>query len=151
VASNTGWTATSAEPWCTVTPSGSGNGTIDAVYEQNTGLNPRVAVITVVVSGLTPVNVTVSQDGTVGMPEVIASNILLFPNPCKGIFSISSANKQALNLEAEVFTLAGQRVFSTRFEGQNRYTIDLTNQAKGNYLLRIKTREGTFSRTIIIE
>lgn len=151
VASNTEWTASSAEPWCTVTPSGSGNGTIDAVYEENSSLNPRIAVVTVVVSGLTPVNVTVSQDGTVGMPDVVASNILLFPNPGKGIFSISSANKQALNLEAEVFTLTGQRVFSARFEGQNRYIIDLTNQAKGSYLLRIKTREGTFSRTLINE
>ncbi len=58
------WTAVSDQTWCTVTSSGSGNGTITANYLQNTDLNPRIAAITATVTGLPPVTVTVTQNGT---------------------------------------------------------------------------------------
>ena len=61
VTSNTSWTASSDQPWCTVTPSGSGSGTITAAYTENTTYSARVATITVSVTGLTPVTVTVTQ------------------------------------------------------------------------------------------
>lgn len=61
VTSNSGWTASSSAGWCTVTPSGSGNGTIVANYEENTTTVARVATITVTVSGLPSTTVTVTQ------------------------------------------------------------------------------------------
>ena len=61
VTSNTGWTAGSDQGWCTVTLSGTGNGTITANYAENTTFSPRVANVTVTVTGLTPVVVTVTQ------------------------------------------------------------------------------------------
>ncbi|MBK7212166.1 MAG: choice-of-anchor J domain-containing protein [Bacteroidales bacterium] len=64
VVSNSAWTVSSDAAWCTVTPSGTGNGTITANYTQNTGAAPRIATITVTVTGLTPVQVTVTQAGT---------------------------------------------------------------------------------------
>jgi len=63
VASNSSWTATSNQSWCTVTSSGTNNGTITATYIANTLATSRVANITVTVTGLTPVVVTVSQAG----------------------------------------------------------------------------------------
>ena len=57
------WTASSNQTWCNVTPSGTGNGTITATYEANPTINPRVANVTVTVTGLTPVVVTVTQAG----------------------------------------------------------------------------------------
>jgi hypothetical protein len=62
VTSNTSWTVSSDQTWCTVTPSGSGNGTITANYTENTTFFPRIANVTVNVTGLTPIVVTVSQD-----------------------------------------------------------------------------------------
>jgi len=62
VTSNTAWTAVSDQAWCTVTASGTGSGTIAAAYAQNTVTSPRVANVTVTVTGLTPVVVTVTQD-----------------------------------------------------------------------------------------
>ena len=62
VTSNAAWTASSSQTWCSVTTSGYGSGTITANYNENTG-SPRVANVTVTVSGLTPVVVTVSQAG----------------------------------------------------------------------------------------
>jgi hypothetical protein len=63
VSSNSPWTATSNTSWCNVTPSGTGNGTITATYEENTDLTSRQANLTVTVAGLPPVNVTVTQSG----------------------------------------------------------------------------------------
>jgi len=64
VTSNTVWTAESNQAWCTITPSGSGNGTITATYAENTELTTRIASITVTVTGLSPVIVTVTQEAS---------------------------------------------------------------------------------------
>jgi endonuclease I len=69
VTSNTGWTASSNQTWCTVTPSGSGNGTITANYTQNTSTDQRIANVTATVTGLAPVVVTVTQAGSPLPPE----------------------------------------------------------------------------------
>jgi len=74
VASNTGWTVTSDQTWCTVNPSGSGNGTITANYTENTSTSSRVANITVTVTGMSPVVVTVTQSGTNPTLSVSPSN-----------------------------------------------------------------------------
>ncbi|MDY0101829.1 MAG: BACON domain-containing carbohydrate-binding protein [Lentimicrobium sp.] len=63
VTSNSSWTAQTTSGWCTVTPSGNGNGQINVVYEANSGVNQRIAQITVTVSGLSPVTVTLTQAG----------------------------------------------------------------------------------------
>ena len=64
ITSNTNWTAQSDASWCTVTPSGNGNGTLVASYTQNTSSNPRTASIAVSASGAATQNVTVVQSGT---------------------------------------------------------------------------------------
>ena len=61
VATASAWTAGSNQSWCTVTPSGTGNGTLSAVYLQNSSGAQRIASITVTVTGLPPVVVTVTQ------------------------------------------------------------------------------------------
>ncbi len=61
VTTTANWTAQSNQPWCTVTPSGSGNGTLVANYSDNTLPLNRIAAITVLVTGAEPVIVTVTQ------------------------------------------------------------------------------------------
>jgi len=151
VASNSSWTAVSNVSWCTVTPSGTGNATIDAVYEENTGLNPRTAIITVTVNGITPVLVTVSQEGTVGITEKMKNNIVLYPNPNKGKFIIGTNDHDMLMMDLDVMTLDGKVVFSNGYKGQNSYSIDLSNQPEGCYIVRIRTQEGTLLKKIIVE
>jgi hypothetical protein len=63
ITTNSSWTATSDQTWCTVTPTGAGNGTIVATYQENTGVGSRMAVITVNVPSLIPQTVTVTQSG----------------------------------------------------------------------------------------
>ena len=61
VTSNSSWTSTSNQTWCTVTPSGTGNGTLTATYTENTTYSARIANISVVTPGLPAVVVTVTQ------------------------------------------------------------------------------------------
>jgi hypothetical protein len=74
VATSSAWTASANSAWCTVTPSGTGNGTLTATFNANTGAASRVANITVTVTGLTPVVVTVSQAGNSPTLSVTPSN-----------------------------------------------------------------------------
>jgi uncharacterized protein YjdB/alpha-acetolactate decarboxylase len=87
VVSNVTWTATSNQTWCTITPSGTGNGTITATYQANTGPGTRTATITVSGTGVNPQNVTVTQSGisnsppdkpTLSTPYNVSSNSLPF-------------------------------------------------------------------------
>lgn len=63
VISNSDWTVTSSQDFCTVTLSGSGNGIITAEYGENTTPETRIAIITVTVTGLEPIPVTLTQEG----------------------------------------------------------------------------------------
>ena len=74
VVSNSSWTVVSDQTWCTVTPSGTGNGTITANYTQNTLPGSRVANVTVTVTGLAPVVVTVTQAASVPTLSVTPLN-----------------------------------------------------------------------------
>lgn len=73
VSSNSAWTVASDQTWCTPTTSGSGDGTITANYTDNPNVNQRVATLTVLVSGLTPVLVTVTQYGSAPALDVTPS------------------------------------------------------------------------------
>ena len=57
------WTALSHQSWCTVTPSGSGNGILTASYTANLSATPRVATITVTTAGAVKYDVTLTQKG----------------------------------------------------------------------------------------
>ena len=61
VVSNSAWAVSCNQSWCAVTPAGTGNGTINATYTENTSGVQRVANITVTVTGIGPVVVTVTQ------------------------------------------------------------------------------------------
>ena len=151
VASNSNWSAISDASWCVVTSSGSGNGTIDAVYQQNTGMNPRTALITVTVNGVTPVMVTVFQEGLVGVAEPVLSNILVFPNPTTGKVTLLAPDRWLAAMDVEVVSLDGKVVLTASCAGKDSYTFDLSGQAKGVYLLKIITAEGTEIRKIILD
>lgn len=79
VTCNGNWTATSNQTWCTVTPSGTGNGSLVATYTENTSITPRIATITVNAVGAPPVSVTVTQEGAAPYVNVTPPNHVLAP------------------------------------------------------------------------
>jgi hypothetical protein len=61
--------------WCTVNPSGSGNGTVLAAYQSNPTTLSRTALLTVSATGLTPIVLSVVQDGALPSLAVSPSSI----------------------------------------------------------------------------
>lgn len=90
VTSNSSWTASSNAGWCSVTPSGSGNGSLVATYQENTEITPRVATISVTVSGLPVSTVTVTQEGADVALAVSPSNRSVTPEAGSTSFSVVS-------------------------------------------------------------
>lgn len=83
----TTWTATSDEGWCTVSPSGNGNGDIIATYTENFA-GVRSANITVSANGSPSVIATLSQDGA--SSKTLTLNVLI-----EGLFAGNGSLYQA--------------------------------------------------------
>jgi len=134
VSSNSDWTAISDAGWCSVTSSGTGNGTITAVFDENTSPVARLASITVEVSGLNPQSLQVIQlPSFVSVPENSATGIALYPNPNSGIFTISSAANKVVDMSIKVYNELGSVVLSKECKGSSGYSFDFTGFPKGPY------------------
>jgi plastocyanin len=153
VTSNTSWTASSDVNWCTATPSGSGNGTISAVFSENVSVNQRIATITVTVSGLSPQTVTVTQEASSGVSVGEISNdnsIRIYPNPTAGNFKMVPDESKSQAFTVDILNLAGQIIFSHLFEGQREYAFDLTSAPEGCYFIQIKSENNVITKKLII-
>jgi hypothetical protein len=151
VTSNSDWTAVSNAAWCTPTPSGTGNGTLTANYTANGTYQPRIATIDVSVSGLPPVQVTVTQDAsTVGVPVYSAEKVRIYPNPTKGIFNILPAEGEVVQLKVTVQDLNGKNVLEREFMGKKEYQVDLSSAPDGTYNILINTGTETAVRKLVL-
>ena len=86
------------------------------------------------------------QIATVGISETnnIKNTISIYPNPSKGVFKIQSNEK--INL-VEVYNTLGELIHYS----QNNSEIDLSNQVKGVYFLKVYYDSFVFTRKIMIE
>jgi hypothetical protein len=151
VTSNTDWTASSDANWCVPTPSGSGNGTITAYFTMNGTNQQRIAPILVMVNGLPPIPVTVTQDAsTVNVAELSDERIRIYPNPTKGIFNIIPAEGEKISLDITVQDLNGKVILEKTCKGKKDYQIDLSSASDGSYNIIIKTINGLLVRKLVI-
>ena len=96
-------------------------------------------------------NVSVSQEGTVGIAGKQSENLMIYPNPNKGMFSIATLDHSFLEMNVTITDLQGKEIKTIVCRGKDIYSIDLTDQAKGSYLVRITSGEKTVVRKIIVE
>ena len=82
------------------------------------------------------------------------TNLEVYPNPSKGMFSINFESKESQNIEISITNYLGEKVFkqevSNLINTYNR-TIDLSDKANGIYLLSIKTNNKIFNKKIVIQ
>jgi plastocyanin len=150
VTSNSDWSATSDAGWCTVTNSGSGNGTIMATYDANSSNTERTANITVLVSGLTPMVVTVIQDGsTVGIPENSANSIRIFPNPARAVAKINLDNVSPDNARISLIDLTGKILLDQPVSG-NETSLNVGNLPRGLYFVKILFNNETVTKRLVL-
>lgn len=150
VTSNTDWMAVSNSVWCTVTPSGTGNGTIVATYTDNPGA-PRVATITVTVSGLAPQMVTVSQDGSTGISENNTFLLDVYPNPTSGMVTIMPGNSGSKSNNLSVLDITGKPIYASSISSGTQYNIDLSAYPGGYYFVKVSSETGTVTRKLILD
>ena len=131
VASNVAWTSTSSQTWCTVTPSGTGNGTITAAFQENTGTSARSATITVMGSGVSNRVVTVTQSG---------APLSLIVTPLNQNVT-SSSGTTSFNVTSNVAwtSTSNQSWCSVTSSGTGNGTITATYQANTGNTSRIAT------------
>jgi plastocyanin len=150
VSSNSSWTASSDATWCTVTSSGSGNGTLVANYNENTTNSLRTATISVSVSGLPSVTVQVVQDGsTVGISESNVNSILLYPNPAKDEVKIS-LGKDSEN-QGRIFLIDQTgKIIIYRSIDNNEISLNVGGLPRGLYFVKILLNNQTITRRVIL-
>lgn len=90
VTSNSSWTVTSDAGWCTPTSSGYGSGLMNATFTENASVTSRIAILTVTVSGLSPISVTVTQAGAAATLAVQPANRNVNSNAGSTDFSVTS-------------------------------------------------------------
>jgi hypothetical protein len=150
VSSNSSWTASSDQTWCLTTASGSGNGIIDASYQENLTITPRVANITVTVPGIPPKVVTVTQDGAVGTAEKENSGIMLYPNPNDGRFTLVAGKNTGGLIEITITDLTGRTVKTEQLQDDGRHTFNLSGAPAGCYFVKVKTERETKTIRMIL-
>jgi hypothetical protein len=153
VTSNTTWTASSNSSWCSVPPSGNGNGTLTATNTENTTNLQRIATITVTVAGLTPQTVTVTQAGsTVGIHETTTTDLEVYPNPAHGVFKIKAGSMKDTSMEVTVMDVSGKKIVSRVCSGSDEYSFDLSKEHNGLYLIQINSENVShIKRLLLIE
>jgi plastocyanin len=150
ITSNTDWTVSSDASWCTVTSSGTGNGTMIATYGENTTYTERTAIITVTVAGLSPVTVQVIQGGsTVGIPDTRDISINIYPNPAKDYVNIKLGTVSE-NARIAMVNMLGQTVIDRRTMGDNQVTFSVGQFPRGYYFIRIYSDNELITRKVIL-
>jgi hypothetical protein len=89
-----------------------------------------------------------------GKAENEGINMDVYPNPSEGQFNFDLTLAEAQPLEVQVINAQG-KVLKTVTNEQNSkggsYQVDLTNEAKGMYQVKIQTEDEVFNKPIIIE
>ena len=162
VGSNTEWTASSDQPWLTVTQSTlSGPGTISISALPNTTGAPRTATITVRTAGTTDnISVTLKSSATDGVititvvqpamtvtaePEIAAEPACIFPNPAKEGFSISTSEPCTV----DICTQSGAPVKSIALASAGTFRVD--GMLAGMYFVTVRTATASQSHKLLVE
>jgi len=142
VPSGSGWSINSGQGSTSINlTTGSSSGDICVYASNNCGDSPaQCQSITVIPSGI---------DGIAAF-----NNILIYPNPNTGLFTIELENTKPIKLVIKITNIIGQTVYEKDLgtvSGLYKKEIELNKQAKGIYTLQFITDEGTTVREIVVK
>jgi hypothetical protein len=76
------------------------------------------------------------------------NNVLIFPNPSNGVFTVVVENHSG-KFELELLDILGKSVYRTEFSG-NSHIINAADFSKGTYFVRIQSQQGNVVKKILI-
>ncbi|NOQ25045.1 MAG: M6 family metalloprotease domain-containing protein [Bacteroidales bacterium] len=85
-----------------------------------------------------------------GIEEFIAAGIKLYPNPTNGLITVEYNN----SIEAgsvKIFNYLGKLIYTKILNNDKQQSIDLTNQAKGVYIIQFTLGKKQISTQLIIQ
>ncbi len=75
----------------------------------------------------------------------------LFPNPNNGVFNIQFENFNSENVSVSVYNSIGEEIKSYKISNSKTFQIDLSNQSKGLYYVRIITSQCSKVEKVVLE
>lgn len=90
---------------------------------------------------------SVAQGGS-GINDV-SLQLGISPNPSNGMFTITSDIQQGGVIG--VYTITGAKVFSSKEASLNRTTIDISQQPKGIYIVKVNNSRGVWTQRVVVE
>jgi hypothetical protein len=99
---------------------------------------------------LGPVAGSVCDSLSVGVNEMLASNVLLYPNPTKSDLNIK-LGKDCKNISINLLSLQGQLLFAQKWTYGNAVTLALPPLSKGLYLVEIICDEGRVVKKVVVD
>lgn len=77
---------------------------------------------------------------------------IIYPNPTTGKFTVQNFNTEFKNYELEIYNLLGEKIYTTSyFKQQTSSEIDLSNNPRGIYFVKIYNREKNYVEKIVIQ
>ena len=96
----------------------------------------------------------VKVEGSSSISQTFINDLVIYPNPSYGHFTIQFSSKVNQKIELNIFSPSGEIIFNERFINfENSYSnlISLGEQSKGVYFLEIVTKEGRINKKIILQ
>lgn len=93
-------------------------------------------------------NVVVAEAGTVGLDDVLATELNIYPNPSHGKFFIQMGDAFKANTKVEVFNVVGMKVFETLATAY-KTEIDLSAMKQGVYYVRVDDGQNIITQKVM--
>ena len=146
IKSNTSWTVSSDQTWCSVSPSsGSNNGSVKVKVSENTQISARTATITVKTDAGTR-TVSVTQNGASGQVSLSVSTMEFAAGSGGRIFSIKSNTTWAVSSDKNWCSVS-----PTSGSGDGSVTVSVDeNTSTSSRTATITVESATIKRTLAV-
>ena len=142
------------------------------MYDYNTGdeigefsgsiIPDPIVVETSAIYMMWSTNTTVRDEGWsfdfhvdgVGFEETFVDNLAIYPNPTTGILNVKFDSEKQGNIQVKLISVSGQVILDEEMNaasGQYNYNLDISNQAKGIYLLSIISDNEKIDRKVVLK
>ncbi|SMC84403.1 T9SS type A sorting domain-containing protein [Moheibacter sediminis] len=91
-------------------------------------------------------SVNFSTEGVMGVSDLTASNVQIYPNPSTGIINVEAKNASSI----DVYDVTGKRVYSTSNVSQTT-AINLSAYGKGIFVVKISEGKNVTTKKVVIK